>query len=51
VRDRIVKESNVGDTATARANASHVGDVFNKLDLDSLQGKDKKSAPPQPNNP
>jgi hypothetical protein len=53
VRDRIVKESNAtDDTATARANAGHIGDVFNKLDLDSLQGKDKKNAqPPKPNNP
>ena len=51
VRDRVVKESNVEDTATARAQPAHVGEFFNKLDLDSLQGKDKKNAPPQPNNP
>jgi hypothetical protein len=51
VRDRVVKESNVDDTATARAQPAHVGEFFNKLDLDSLQGKDKKNAPPQPNNP
>jgi hypothetical protein len=52
VRDRIVKESNVDDTATARAEPAHVGDFFNKMDMDSLQGgKPKKVAPPQPNNP
>jgi exonuclease VII small subunit len=51
VRDRIVKESNVDDTATARAEPAHVGDFFNKMDMDSLQGKPRKDAPPQPNNP
>jgi hypothetical protein len=51
VRDRILKESNVDDKATARAEPAHVGDFFNKMDMDSLQGKPKKDAPPQPNNP
>jgi hypothetical protein len=51
VRDRILKESNVNDTATAQGNPAHAGDFFNKLDMDSLQGKAKKDAPPQPNNP
>ena len=51
VRDRIMKESNVDDKATARAEPAHVGDFFNKMDMDALQGKPKKDAPPQPNNP
>jgi hypothetical protein len=51
VRDRIVKESNVDNSATAQGNPAHVGDFFNKMDMDSLQGKAKKDAPPQPTNP
>jgi hypothetical protein len=48
VRDRIVQESKVDTTATARANPSHAGDFFNKLDLDSLEGKKKTPQPPAP---
>ena len=43
MRDRIIEESKVDDTATAQANPNHVGDFFNKLDVDQA-GKDKKDA-------
>jgi hypothetical protein len=48
VRDRIMRESKVDETATAQANPAHVGEFFNKLDLDSLEGKAKKGTPPPP---
>jgi len=48
VRDRIARESKV-DESTAQANPNHVGDFFNKLDVDQA-GKDKKvPVPPNPN--
>ena len=48
VRDRIARESKV-DESTAQANPAHVGDFFNKVDVDQA-GKDKKvPVPPNPN--
>jgi len=49
VRDRVLRESKVDENASAQANAGHVGDFFNKLDLDSLEGKGKKDNPQPPN--
>jgi hypothetical protein len=49
VRDRVLRESKVDESARAQANAGNVGDFFNKLDLDTLEGKAKKDTPPPPN--
>jgi hypothetical protein len=48
VRDRIMRESKVDETSTAQATPAHAGDFFNKLDLDSLEGKGKKNTPKPP---
>jgi len=48
-RDRVMNEAKVGDE-TVRAEPKHVGDFFNKMELDDLEGKAKKVVPkpPQP---
>jgi hypothetical protein len=48
VRDR-VKDANLDQAPPAQANAGHVGDFFNKMDMDTLEGKPKKTTPPPPN--
>jgi hypothetical protein len=45
VRDRVLKESKVDQTATAQADPAIVGDFFSKLDVDQTEGKGKKEAP------
>jgi hypothetical protein len=37
------------DSGEAQANPQHVGDFFNKMDLDQLEGKKKKETPKPPN--
>jgi hypothetical protein len=49
-RDRVLAEAKLDNTSTAQADGTtHVGDVFNKLSLDEIQGRPKAApAPPKP---
>ncbi len=47
-RDRVVSEAKLGPGEQPAGNPKHVGDFFNKMDLDRLEGK-KKDAPKPPN--
>ena len=47
-RDRVMNESKIDTTETVRRDPKHVGDFFNKMDLDDLEGKAKKDAPKPP---
>ena len=48
VRDRIIRESKVDETATAQANPNHVSDFFNKLDVDQARAKTRRTSPSRP---
>jgi len=48
VRDQVVKAADLGSAETVRAEPKHVGDFFDKMDLDKLDAKPKKDAPKPP---
>jgi len=47
-RDRVMNESKIDNSETVQGDPKHVGDFFNKMELDDLGGKAKKDAPKPP---